>query len=338
VRARAPLLAGGALAIAAASGLLLRAPEERSGGPAREEAPARVSAQPAADRARAAAPAEATPLPASLAGSEPGGALVRDADGRFVPTRDALDLFDYFLSASGEEPDAAIRRRIEAEIAARLADPAPALELLDRYLAYRDEVRAFFEDENAGALPLERRLQRIRELRRAHFGGALAETLFGEEEERWRVDVERLRVLHDPTLGEEARAARLAALEAELPDSVRESRAAASAALDLRRDEARLRAQGASAAELDALREARFGPEAAARLAALDRSRAEWDARVAAYRAERDRLAARGPDDPAARAGALAALRDAHFTGAERLRIEALERIEAEATAAAPGS
>jgi lipase chaperone LimK len=189
-------------------------------------------------------------------------------------------------------------------------------------------VRELYLDHRATELPLERRLQRVRELRRAHFGPELARELFGEEEERWEVDLDRLRVLRDPALTEEGRTARLEALDAELPEAVRESRAAAMAALTLRRDEERLRAAGASDAEIHALREARFGPEAAGRLAALDEARAAWGSRVAAYRAERE-----GLDDlePEARAAAVAALRDRHFQGPERLRIEALDRLEADA-------
>lgn len=259
---------------------------------------------------------------------------MRDADGRFVPTRDALDLFDYFLAAGGEEPGAQIRARIEAAIAAALDDPGPALALLDRYLAYREDVRAWFERADAASLPLERRLQRIRELRRAHLGAELAETLFGEEEARWRVDVERLEVLRDPALAPEERARRLEALDAELPAPVREARDAATAALVLRRDEARLRAEGASDAEIGALREARFGAEAAARLTALDEARGAWNVRVAAWRAERERVAEEHAGDAAARAAAIAALREARFEGPERLRVEALDRLEAQAAAA----
>lgn len=336
MRARVLLSAAGVLAVGTAIWLALRAPDETSAGPAREITPARVPAPPASGRPPGGpATAELPPLPASLVGSRPDGALALDADGRFLPTRDALDLFDYFLSASGEEPDALIRARIEAAIAERLDDPAPALDLLDRYLAYRAEARAIFADADAAALPLERRLQRIRELRRAHFG-ELGDALFSEEEERWRVDIERLHVLHDPGLAEEDRAARLAALEAELPESAREARDAATAAFTLRRDEARLRAEGASDAEVHALREARFGREAAERLAALDQARAAWNARVSAYRAERERVAALEPDDAEARAAAIAALRDAHFTAEERLHIEALDRLEAQTAASTP--
>jgi lipase chaperone LimK len=97
----------------------------------------------------------------------------------------------------------------------------------------------------------------------------------------------------------------------------------------LRRDEERLRAEGASPAEIHALRAARFGPDAAARLAALDARRAAFGARREAYRAERARLLAEPFADPAARDAALAALRARHFEGAERVRVEALDRMEA---------
>jgi hypothetical protein len=219
VRARVLMGAAGVLAAGTAIWLAVRAPDETNAGPAREPAPARVAAPPAPGGTPGApAISELPPLPASLVGSRPDGALVRDADGRFVPTRDALDLFDYFFTASGEEPDAVIRARIQAAIAERLDDPSPALDLLDRYLAYREEARALFADENAAALPLERRLQRIRELRRAPFG-ELADALFSEEEERWRADIERLHVLRDPGMAEVERAARLSAMVGELPES-----------------------------------------------------------------------------------------------------------------------
>lgn len=335
MRTRSMLLLAGGTAGLAALWLVWQPMNDADRGSARDEIPARASAPPAPAERPAPAARDALPaLPASLRGTEPDGALVRDADGRFVPTRDALDLFDYYLSATGEETDAEIRARIEAAIRARLDDPAPALTLLDHYLAYRAKVRELFADPFTASLPLERRLQRIRELRRSHFGAEIAEALFAEEEARWRVDVERLQVLHDPALDEDERADRLAALDAELPAPVREARALATAALTLRRDEAHLRAEGASDAEIDALRESRFGPEAAARLSALDQQRAEWNARVDAYRAERDRVIAEQPDDPEAQAAAIDALRDERFSGPERRRIEALDRLEARAETA----
>lgn len=277
------------------------------------------------------APADASlaslpPLPASLAGTDVDGGFVVDDRGRLVVTTDALDLFDYFLSASGEEPLALIRARIEQEIASRLpaeAQPA-ALDLLERYLAYREALRGMYESEDLAQLSLERRFQRIRELRREHFSERERQALFAAEEERWRVDLARQRVARDPDLAPEERARELAALDAELPDEVREVREAALAAATLRRDEAELRAAGGSDAEIRALRERRFGAEAADRLAELDRRRARWNERVEAWQGERDRLLASGATD-----AEIAERRAERFEGAELRRVLALERIDA---------
>lgn len=270
-----------------------------------------------------------TAVPPSLAGSEVAGALAVDADGAFVPGPEALELFDWYLSATGEEPDDVLEERIRAEIRRRLQPPADAqaLAFLDRYLGYRTGARELTEG-GLGRAPLERRLQVIRELRRAHFGAALAEHLFGPEEAMMRVDLERMRVAADPDLGAEERAAELAALEAELPEGERRARHETRAHLALRDEERALREAGASDAELHALRAERHGEEAADRLAALDAERARWHERVAAYRIERDGLRA-GAEDDAAYVAALAELRARSFEGPELVRIEALDALEA---------
>jgi lipase chaperone LimK len=296
--------------------------------------PSRPSAtEPEVTRPEAVGPASAdapgsAALPPSLHGTDIDGALVVEADGHFRPTPDALDFFDYFLAASGEEPPEAIRARIRAAVEARLEEPARSevLALLDRYLAYREAARALYGDATA-ALDLERRFQRLRELRREAFGAEVAEALFGAEEARWRLDLERRRIAEDEGLSEEERARELARLEQELPEAVRATKSATTAALTLRQDEARLRADGASAAEISALRERRFGKEAADRLDALDTRRSEWNARVRSYREARDALLAEPLDDPGEQQAALDALRNDSFVGPERRRIEALDRL-----------
>lgn len=321
-RAPAAALLAGAGALAAFAVASERRPE--AGGAAGASAAHSVPAAAVPTQA-----AEPGPLPPSLRGTEPSGELRVDARGRFAPDAEALALFDYFLSATGEEPDAAIRARIVAEMRRRLAPQAAqeAEALLDLYLAYRAKAAEISESD-----PWER-FQQIRALRTDVFGAALAESLFGEEERIVAVDLERRRVLERSDLAPEERESRIAALDAELPPAEREARRLTLAAVDLRAAEAALRAQGAGEAEIRGERERRFGPEAADRLAALDARRAAWSDRVSAYRAERDALAARGlpPDEYAQE---LASLRSAHFQGPEILRIEALDRIEEEQKAA----
>jgi lipase chaperone LimK len=291
-------------------------------GPRGEGAEAAVASAPIPPAPGEVDAAALPPLPASLRGTEPAGGLRVDASGRFVPGRDALDLFDYYFSASGEEPDEIIRARILAEIRARLSGDAArqAEAFFASYLAYRDLAQELFATEPASD-DLERRFQRIREIRREAFGAGVAADLFADEERITEIDLARRRVAQDETLAPDERARRLAALDAELPASEREARTEARQVLDLRAAESALRAAGASPSEIQAERERRVGPEAAARLAALDEQRASWSARVDAYRAERDALRARGASD-----AEIAELRDSRFAGPERLRIEALER------------
>jgi lipase chaperone LimK len=336
VRRAAGVAAGGAVALLA---LVALVPIGRAGrrAPPRPALPPASAAPPPLARGGPPAP-DLPPLPASLTGTTAGGDLALDAGGHFAPGPEALELFDYYFSASGEEPDALIVARIRAEIRRRLPAPAAAEAeaVLDRYLAYREGAAALFAEDLSFA-DAERRFQRIRELRRAVFGPELAAALFGEAEQVVAVDLERRRVALEGDLAPEERSRRLAALEAELPAAEQEARTAARAILDLRTAEAELRAEGAGEDAIQAERERRFGPEAAARLAALDARRAAWSERVASYRAARDALRAEGlaPEEEAA---ALARLRAERFQGPERLRIEALERIEADSRgeAAAP--
>lgn len=298
----------------------------RPGPEASEPAPEATVAPPST---RHVTPTE-TP-PESLRDSEIDGALARDTDGRFAPDRGALALFDYFLSATGEQPLPVLRARIVTEITRRLP-PAAAREaesFLDRYLAYRDAAREMGADDRlASGSDLERRLQWLGELRREHFGAALAERLFGDDERSVALAIERRRVSADPALSPEERRARIDALEAELPASTRRARAEAVLPLQLQQDEAALRAAGADAAAIRALREARVGSEAADRLDALDARREAWDLRVAAYRSERLALEEAEPLEAAEREAAIETLRARHFDATEQIRVRALDEME----------
>jgi lipase chaperone LimK len=264
--------------------------------------------------------------PRSLRGTRVDGGLGVDAAGRFVPTLDVRRLFDHFLAASGEEAPGRTRDRIVAAIRRRLAaEPArDAVDLLDRYLRWREEARVLGA---GGELPddLGARLERLHELRWRVLGPEAAEAFFAAEEAMARGAIERRRVLADATLSAGERAQRLAALDAALPPDVLAVRQQLEARAQLARDEARLRAGGATDGEIHALRERTFGTAAADRLAALDRERAAWEARLDAYRQARAALDADASRTPAARAAAADGLLRAHFPSeAERLRARAL--------------
>lgn len=246
--------------------------------------------------------------------------------GGFVPTIDARRLFDYFLTGSGEQPPEEIRARIVAEIQRRLAPQAAgeARDALDRYLRYRDETRAL-ADRGAAPEDLGARLALLHELRQRVLGAALADAFFGVEEAVAQVVIGRRQVLADPALSATEREEKLAALDAQLPDEIRAARQELEAPARLAEEEERLRAQGASEDDLRALRERMVGAAAADRLAALDRERAAWQARIDAYRDARAALDSDPSLTPQARAAAQDALLRTHFpTDPERLRARTL--------------
>lgn len=336
-----------ALVVLAAAGALLgraaTTPGPRDAGP---PIPADVLSAPAEDDAAytpSAPPAEAEaalPRPRSLRGTRVDGALVVDADGHFLPTLDARRLFDYFLTATGEVPDDALRARIEREIARRLPEEAAreATALLDRYLVYRERVRALATADVPDDDDLDSRLSTLVALRRETLGPDAAEAFFAEEEADARRLLESRRIANDPTLAPEDRTARIEAIfataEADLPAEVREARAASRVATTLRGAEDEIRARGGDAAEIAALRTRLVGPEAAARLAELDRARADWQGRVEVFREARARILADPSLAPTERDAAVVRLGEQSFTPAERRRVEALDRIDAEPASA----
>lgn len=284
-------------------------------------------APPSASIAAAPTPVAGT-RPRSLRGTRSDGDLELDPLGRFKPSLNARRLFDYQLTTSGEASLDTIRARIVAVIERRLPPAAAreAVDLLDRYLLYRERARQIAAtdpgDDDAHA-----RFATIWALRREILGAADADAFFAEEEAYDRVALERARIMTDPFLSSAERAQQLPAVEAAIPEPMREARDAATLPMRLDAAAAAMRAAGGTEADVDALRAEMVGTDAAARLAALDREEAEWRRRLDAFRDARtalERDATRSADD---RAGAVQALLASSFTPAERLRVEAIDRL-----------
>lgn len=301
----------------------------RAGAPApRRDVPGAAPTEAASD-----APA-LPPTPSSLQDTEEDGSVQVDASGHLVVSAELRRLFDYYLSAMGEEGLPAIRERILASLRAKNL-PAAAMDevvrVLDDYLAYRDAARAFASNQRGAALDVSARLEALRELRREHLG-PWAEGLFGDEERVDAVSVERMKLQQDTTLSPEEREHRIAALEEQLPAEYRASRDEALRPLQQQTVERELVESGATAEDLRQHRLATVGPEATERLEAMDREESEWKRRLAEFRSRREALGQSEPN-PAARQAAVQRLLFDSFTPEERLRVEALDAIDAAAQA-----
>jgi lipase chaperone LimK len=263
------------------------------------------------------------PLPASLQGTAVDGDLPTNARGDLVVGPQVRRFFDYFLTASGEEPMGTIRHRILSEIRQRLPSTTAnqAIDLLDRYLTYRERAAVLGPgDPN----DLEARLAALEALRREVLGGHDAVALFGDEEDASRAALERRRIAEDPRLSAEAKERALEKEEARLPEPEREARAEAVSALRLWQDEQQLRADGASPQEIRERRESRFGKEAADRLEELDRAGDAWRDRIDRYQHEKTAIDSDPSLNGEQRARAVDQLLQESFSSTEQIRVHAI--------------
>lgn len=158
--------------------------------------------------------------PRSLAGVDVDGALHPSPSGEVVLDADARALFDHFLAAEGEVDDAALHARVRVELEQRLQGPAveQAWALFLAYLDYRREASALLQEAES-LDPAERPealTEGLAEIRARTIGDAPG---VPDEGPRLRAAFALQAVLADPRLDAEARAQRVAALQAELGDA-----------------------------------------------------------------------------------------------------------------------
>jgi lipase chaperone LimK len=263
----------------------------------------------------------------SMAGTRPDGDLKTLAGEQLVVYAELGHLFDYYLAGLGEKDLDAIRTEIERELDRRLK-PGPARQakqLLSSYLAYKQAlagVEATLSPTANVAQSARARLAAMRGLRSTYFTPEQNKGLFGATDMADDDAVARLEVTVDKTLSAEQKQAKVAELDRRMPAALREEREAPAKIIRLEESVARLRAGGAGDNEVYSLRAAAFSPEAAARLADLDRDEAAWKARIGAYLTQRAALTAQPPQQKAA---ALQQLRDQSFSQEEQRRLGAYE-------------
>lgn len=271
------------------------------------------------------------PFLRSLEGTRPDGELAVAEGEALVVNAELVRLFDYYLSGVGEKPVDAIRREIERVLDERLKARAAseAKDVLSRYLAYKQALVDVEKNPAAtggSTEAMRARLAAMQQTRTRFFSAAEAEAMFGMEDAQHLDAVARLEIGQDPSLSPAQKAEKLAALDAALPPPLRDARDAPLQIVRLEETVSKLRNQGASDDDIYRMRAAALSPEAAARLADVDREDVQWKARINAYLAERARLlAATAPQRSEDREAALQQLRQVHFAEEEQKRLPAYE-------------
>lgn len=258
----------------------------------------------------------------SMQGTRPDGDIKTSTGAQLVVDAELGHLFDYYLAGLGEKDLAAIKAEIERELERRLAaaPAAQAKQLLAQYLAYKQALAGIetkLPKDASMAQSARARLQAMRQLRPDFFTPEQSAGLFGASDARDDDAIARLAIDADQTLDAAQKQARLAALDGQLTAAQRAERDAPTQVMRLEESVQQLRANGAGDNEVYRVRAAAISPEAAARLADVDREEAAWQGRISAYLAQR--AAVTGD------AARLQQLRDSSFTPDEQRRLGAYE-------------
>ncbi len=264
----------------------------------------------------------------SLAGTTPDGTATAAADRSLVLDPGLIRLFDYYLTTVGERPLDAIRAQVEHDLDGRLNPLAArqAKDVFGRYLKFKAALKELHpvKPQSRSVDTLREGLRMMLALRATYFSDVESTALFGPQDAEARDSLTRMAIEQDTTLTDAQRRERLAAYDAQLPASVRADREAP--LLVTRLDDAarKIRADGGSEDDVYRMRAAATSPEAANRLADLDRDEAAWKARIASYQAQRTAVlssAGSASDHDAA----MSELRNRLFTPEEQRRLAAYE-------------
>ena len=266
-------------------------------------------------------------IPGSLTGTRVDGQLRATAQGELLITPDLRRVFDYFLSAQGEESLADCQARLARYLHETLPPQAAssAWHLFQQYLALGEAMMALPPHDGSPAGIREAVRQR-NAMQQAYLGPEAAEAFYGLDMAYDRYMADRQAILNDTSLDETDRQQRLLALQQSLPNAMQSMVQETRAPVLLAERTETLREQGASEAEIRAMREQQFGAAAADRMEALDEARAQWDARYAEYLTERQSILDSGLAEQDQQA-AVRRLQQQHFSEQELARVQALDRI-----------
>ena len=270
-------------------------------------------------------------LPASLHDTEVDGGFELDADGNLIITNRIRQLFDYFLSAQGEESLATIVQRLRAYIHNTLSGDAAAEaeQLLENYIGYLDDVATLDSTVTPGQAidPAQLRAQKeqLAAIRAGRFDAVTNDAFFAEEEAYDRYTLARLEVMQDENLSADERANRLAALESQLPPELQESLRDVTRYQDLQTLTQQWQESDGNPANLQQMREHLVGREAAERLAKLDQERAEWQRRVDSWLQEREAILSNPGISDADKERQIDAARGRLFNEQEQIRVRSLK-------------
>lgn len=276
----------------------------------------------------------------SMEGTSVDGQAKQSDDGNLVVNAELRLMFDYYLAAVGEKSIPEIKREIEKALDQKLKPQAAtqAKELLTRYLGYKQALLEVEKNSGASATTpaintsnnmisaMQKRWQSMQKLRLQFFSAQDSQALFGFDDAYDMDALARLEISQNTAYSDKQKQEKLQALDAAMSPELREAKNAPYQIIRLEEQAQQLRASGASEDDIYRMRAAAVSPEAANRLADLDREEAEWKTRIANYLEQKRQLLSRDEGkNMAEKITALQQLRDRYFSIQEQNRLAAYE-------------
>ncbi len=272
-------------------------------------------------------------LPTSLRNTPMPEHLDINDDGSLIINKKILHLFEFYLSAMGEESIEVIITRIKSNLREQLTAQAldEALHILEGYLQYRNEITALKQAYNqaigANDYSLEHVINARDELIEARWRFLSKDVIaafFAQEDDYENYMLGIASITKDNSLSKEQKDNAISLLNTQAPSWLIEQQKSANQLNEYRQHHSELISQGASENEIRALREQEFSSDASDRLSTLDAQRLRWQQRLSEYRVELATILAIEPDHQVQQA-MVDELRSRHFNAQETRRVNALD-------------
>lgn len=270
----------------------------------------------------------------SLADTQPPATPLLDAEGNLQRNRELRDIFDYFLSLSGEQRDEDIHQLIETYLAQHLPPHAvmQAMQTLVQYQTLNQRLTTLSQTMEGD--DLQAKLEQLASLRREILGEALATAFFGEEEAYDRYSLEMLAQANTGDGINNATSVNATSLNANsinalesLPAGLRDRQRERLQQQHLLKGTQRLEKAGASAAELYQFHLLNGNAAIAERYQALAAQREHWQQRFTAFQVQRESIT-QLPLSSEEKTTRINQLLAESFNETEILRVRTLENME----------
>ena len=243
-------------------------------------------------------------LPRSLQDTDVDGEIIIDENKQLVVTEGLRRLFDYFLSALGEEDEAVIYARVDSYIRSHTPEPAAsqAVAIFEKYISYLKAIPEIekkygtlqLQATQGGTLDLSvvaQQKQDLAALRQQHFDKETILAFFGAQDEYDDYSMEMVKINQNQQLSDSQKEAAKQDYISRMPDNSTKANLTQQANLnELMTRTEQMQAKGVTAEELYNMRRELIGAPAAARLAQVDQADANFDQRFKQYQAQKQQL------------------------------------------------